>query len=326
MGAKTDLQNRILTLWAGTPPPEIPQKLQEILRDYAITREDESSKSNLQKRITHFLGAKRIDGLSSKTLENYRFTLNLFAAQVTKRVTKITTDDVREYIDYLTSERQLKESSLQTHINTLRTFFNWLHMEGVIKRNPMLKIKSLKLDKRSTRQALTSEELERLRNACTTYKEKSLVEFLVSSGCRLNEVASIILADINFRERCVKVVGKGNKERLVYFSIRAKLMIEEYIKQRKGGVALFASIKTPYPPMKARAIQQALQKIGERAGLSKRVHPHLLRHTFATHALNGGMDITVIQRLLGHEDISTTQIYASISQETVRHEYDKFVA
>jgi len=327
MNAKNELSNKLLELWMEDTPPSAPmQKIQSILQDYSITKEVDVGRSNLKKRITYFLGAKRIDGLSAKTIENYRFTLNTFAAQVNKHVAKITTDDIRAYISYLTDERHLKESSLQTHINTLRTFFGWLHVEGVIKKNPMLKIKSIKLDRKRTRRALSAEELERLRNACKNYKEKTLVEFLVSSGCRLSEAANIDLSTINFHERSVKVIGKGNKERTVYFSVRAKLMIEEYVKQRKGGAALFASIKRPYPPMKPRGIQQALQNIGEQAGLPKRVHPHLLRHTFATHALNCGMDITVIQRLLGHEDISTTQIYASISQETVRHEYDKFVA
>jgi len=327
MDAKNELLDRLSVLWMGDIPPSDPtQQIQSILQDYTITKEADTGRSNLKKRITYYLGAKRIDGLSAKTLENYRFTLNVFASQVNKHVSKITTDDLREYISYLSEKRHLKESSLQTHINTLRTFFGWLHIEGVIKKNPMLKIKSIKIDKKRTRQALSLEDLERLRNACKNYKEKALVEFLVSSGCRLSEAASINIAEMDFQERSVKVVGKGNKERTVYFSVRAKLMIEEYVKQRKGGAALFSSIKTPYLPMKTRAIQQALQNIGERAGIPKRVHPHLLRHTFATMALNGGMDITVIQRLLGHEDISTTQIYASISQEIVRHEYDKFVA
>lgn len=274
----------------------------------------------------HFLAAKKIDGLSARTIKNYRYNLELFAGKVNKHITKITTDDIREYITYLFDERGLKENSVQTHINTLRTFFAWMSMEGVVRKNPMLKIKSFRIDKKGARHALTPEELERLRDACQTYKEKALVEFLVSTGCRLSEAAGIQLAAINWRERCVTVHGKGNKDRTVYFSVRAKLMIDEYIRQRKGGDALFCSMRTPYPALQPRAIQRILQLIGERAGLSHRVHPHLLRHTFATHALNSGMDITVIQRLLGHEDISTTQIYASISQETVRHEYDKFVA
>lgn len=327
MDAKNQLENKLIALFTeGTPAEDFPDRLRAVLKGYTVTRESGSSRSNLKKRIAAFLGAKRIDGLSGRTLDNYRYTLDAFADQVKKNVDKITTDDIRTYISHLSEVRRLKESSLQTHINTLRTFFSWLLTEEIIKKNPMLKIKSSKLDKKRSRHALSSEDLERLRNACLSYKEKALVEFLVSSGCRLSEAAGIELSSINFRERSVKVIGKGNKERTVYFSVRAKLMIEEYLQQRKGGSALFATTRAPYGAMKARSIQQAIRKVGERAGLPMRVHPHLLRHTFATAALNAGMDITVIQHLMGHEEISTTRIYAETSQETVRREYEKLVA
>ena len=129
MDAKNELLEKLLTLWMGDNSPSAPvQQLQSILQGYTVTREADAGRSNLKKRITHFLGAKRIDGLSPKTLENYRFTLGTFAAQVNKHVAKITTDDIRAYISYLSEERHLKESSLQTHINTLRTFlggFMW---------------------------------------------------------------------------------------------------------------------------------------------------------------------------------------------------------
>ena len=124
----------------------------------------------------------------------------------------------------------------------------------------------------------------------------------------------------------VRVTGKGDKDRVVYFSVRARLMVQEYIVQRKGGDGLFVSSKSPYEPLKPRAIQRIIRAISERAGLEKHVHPHLLRHTFATHALNGGMDVTVIQKPPGHEDVSTTQIYAEMSDETIKHQYNKYVA
>ena len=156
--------------------------------------------------------------------------------------------------------------------------------------------------------------------------EKALIEFLVSTGCRLSEVAQLRAADLNLADRSVQVTGKGDKDRVVYFSVRARLMVQEYIVQRKGGDGLFVSNKSPYEPLKPRAIQRIVRSLSERAGLEDRVHPHLLRHTFATHALNGGMDVTVIQRLLGHEDIATTQIYAELNEEGVRHQYNKYVA
>lgn len=324
MTAKTELTRQLLaTFAAGTPTAE---ELDAILKGYIIFKENDEQRSDLKRRIKHYLGAKKIDGLSARTLANYRSHLELFASKVTKSTAKITTDDIRGYIAFLDETRNLKETSLQTHINSLRAFFGWLTMEEKIKKNPMSKIKSIKIDKVGARQALTVEELERLRDACVTYREKALIEFLVSTGCRLSEVAQLRAADLNLADRSVQVTGKGDKERVVYFSVRARLMVQEYIVQRKGGDGLFVSNKSPYEPLKPRAIQRIVRSLSERAGLEGRVHPHLLRHTFATHALNGGMDVTVIQRLLGHEDIATTQIYAELNEEGVRHQYNKYVA
>lgn len=323
MDAKSELSEALFRLFPGE---ESSEKILLVLKGYTIIRETENSRSNLNRRISSFLGAKRIDGLSQKTLKNYRYTLDIFAQIVCKHVSKITTDDIREYISKISTERNLRDTSLQTHINVLRSFFSWLHGEGIIRRNPMLKIKSLKLDLAKARHALTAEELERMRDACRTYKEKALVEFFVSSGCRLSEAVGIRIDQINWRDRSVMVHGKGNKDRMVYFSVRTKLMLEEYLRNRKGGTALFASSRTPYDSMGPRAIQKLLQQIGERAHEERRVHPHLMRHTFATSALNAGMDIMVIQRLLGHNDIKTTQIYAELSQTTVQYQYERLVA
>ena len=325
MNAKTELAKRLSETFSGGMPVTA-EALAAILKGYNITRESDETRSDLHRRIKYYLGAKKIDGLSERTLKNYKANLESFAAKVEKSTAKITTDDIRGYIAYLDETRHLKETSLQTHINTLRAFFGWLTVEEKIKKNPMAKIKSLKLDKKGARQALTVEELERLRDACRGYREKALVEFLVSSGCRLSEVAQLRAADLNLADRSVQVTGKGDKDRVVYFSVRARLMIEEYMMQRKGGDGLFVSSKSPYEPLKPRAIQRIVHSLSERAGLEGRVHPHLLRHTFATHALNGGMDVTVIQRLLGHEDIATTQIYAELNEEGVRHQYNKYVA
>lgn len=301
-----------------------PSAIMEVLQCYTIASRTGIT-ADLKTVVNKFLAAKKIDGLSLKTLSNYKYTLDIFADKVSCPIQKITADDVREYITYLAEERRLKASSLQTYINTLRSLFSWLVREGVLRRNIMLKIRSSKLDRRSTRSPLTTEELGRLRNACQSCREKALVEILVSSGCRLSEVIGVELSAINFKERSMVVHGKGGKDRTVYFSNKAKLMLDAYIAARAGGTALFTTLQTPYQPMKARALQKLIQKIGERAELARRVHPHLLRHTFATNALNKGMGITVIQRLLGHESISTTQIYASLSQEIVRQEYNQYI-
>lgn len=325
MTARHELAKRLISMVSAGEPITM-DTLNEILKGYTILREADEEKSDLKKRIAYYLGAKRIDGLSPRTLANYKYTLDMFSERVNKSVSKITADDIRGYISYLSEARGLRETSLQTHISVLRAFFSWLLMEERIKKNPMLKIRSLKLDKKNARQALSVEELERLRDTCKGYREKALVEFLVSTGCRLSEVAQLNVADLDFNNRSVTVTGKGNKERPVYFSIRARLMLQEYIKERKGGEGLFVSSKTPYLPLKPRAIQRIIHGLSVRAGLDARVHPHLLRHTFATHALNSGMDVTAIQQLLGHENISTTQIYAAMNEDVIRHQYNKYVA
>lgn len=325
MTARHELAKRLVSLVSDGEAVTL-ETLEKVLKEYTITKETEDEKSDLKKRINYYLGAKRIDGLSPRTLANYRYTLEMFAQRMNKSVSKITTDDIRGYITYLSNDRKLSETSLQTHISVLRAFFGWLHTEEKIKKNPMMKIRSLKLDKKNARQALSVEELERLRDACKGYREKALVEFLVSTGCRLSEVAQLRVEDINFADRTVVVTGKGDKDRMVFFSVRARLMLQEYIKERKGGDGLFVSSKTPYEPLKPRAIQRIIHALSERAGLEARVHPHLLRHTFATHALNSGMDVTVIQQLLGHENIATTQIYAAMNEDMIKHQYNKYVA
>lgn len=320
MNVKKELIERICELIPGKEA-----EIEAILAEYRIMREAARERSNLNKRINSFLAAKKIDGLSAKTLKSYREMLTAFAAQVDKHVTKITTDDIRAYIGYLDEDRHLKDSSIQTHINTLRSFFSWLDMEDVIRKNPMRKIKSLKIDKLKARKPLSPEQLEQLRDGCQTYKEKALVEFMVSSGCRLSEVVGIKVDTVDWQSRSVTVLGKGNKERTVYFSVRAKLMLQVYLSQRRGGDRLFSSSRAPYGQMTPRAVEKALKKIGERAG-EERVYPHILRHTFASNALNGGMDITVIQHLLGHTDPKTTLIYAELAPRTIKYEYERVVA
>ena len=164
------------------------------------------------RRVDAFLAAKRIDGCRPRTLEGYQERLKVLIGRCKKPV-QITTDDLREHIAYLVDERHLKDNSVQAHINCLRSFFQWLTDEDAIRKNPMRKIKSLRIDKLRARHPLTAEQLELIRDGCKGYKEKALVEFLVSSGCRVSEVAGLRVQDIDWQERKCKVIGKGGKQR-----------------------------------------------------------------------------------------------------------------
>ena len=320
MTAKIDLIAKLTTLM-----PECAREIIKIMREYDVQTAQVYDRSNLPRRVEAFLAAKRIDGCRPKTIKGYRERLKLFMTQCSKPVQQITTDDLREYLAYLVDERHLMDNSVQAHINTLRSFFSWLVDEDNIRKSPMRKIKSLKIDKLRSRHPLTAEQLELVRDGCRGYKEKALVEFLVSSGCRVSEVAGLRVDDIDWRDRKCKVIGKGNKERTVYFSVRAKLMLQLYIAERRGGEALFASSRAPYEPLTDRGIEKMISKLGKRIGMERSLYPHLMRHTFASHALNCGMELTIIQHLLGHSDPKTTLIYAEIDPIRVQYEYNRMI-
>lgn len=320
MTAKIDLIAKLTALM-----PECAREIIKIMREYDVQTAQVYDRSNLPRRVEAFLAAKRIDGCRPKTIKGYRERLKMFMTQCSKPVQAITTDDLREYLAYLVDERHLMDNSVQAHINTLRSFFSWLVDEDNIRKSPMRKIKSLKIDKLRSRHPLTAEQLELVRDGCRGYKEKALVEFLVSSGCRVSEVAGLRVDDIDWRDRKCKVIGKGNKERTVYFSVRAKLMLQLYIAERRGGEALFASSRAPYEPLTDRGIEKMISKLGKRIGMERPLYPHLMRHTFASHALNCGMELTIIQHLLGHSDPKTTLIYAEIDPIRVQFEYNRMI-
>lgn len=320
MTAKIDLIAKLAALM-----PECAREIIKIMREYDVQTAQVYDRSNLPRRVEAFLAAKRIDGCRPKTIKGYRERLKMFMTQCSKPVQAITTDDLREYLAYLVDERHLMDNSVQAHINTLRSFFSWLVDEDNIRKSPMRKIKSLKIDKLRSRHPLTAEQLELVRDGCRGYKEKALVEFLVSSGCRVSEVAGLRVDDIDWRDRKCKVIGKGNKERTVYFSVRAKLMLQLYIAERRGGEALFASSRAPYEPLTDRGIEKMISKLGKRIGMERPLYPHLMRHTFASHALNCGMELTIIQHLLGHSDPKTTLIYAEIDPIRVQYEYNRMI-
>lgn len=302
------------------------QRVLDLLSDYRVEQSSGIEDMDFMRQVNHFLGAKKSEGMKQKSTSNYRMCLELFADYINKAAADVTVNDIREYITYLSDVRGNKTSSIQSYINILRSFFTWMHNEELIPKNPTIRIKSFRIDKKESRHPLTSEQLEMLRDACKTYREKALVEFLYSTGCRLSEVEQINAGDVDFDNRSVSIIGKGSKRRTLYFSVKARLMLRNYLSERKGGTTLFCTTRKPYNRLGKRSIQLLLKNLGERAGIAKRVHPHVLRHTFATHMLNAGMDITVIQQLMGHSSVGSTEIYTELSQENIYREYQKYIA
>ncbi|WP_096636457.1 site-specific tyrosine recombinase/integron integrase [Clostridium cochlearium] len=300
--------------------------LYECINNYEITaRETALVASDIPDKAQMYLAIKKLDGLSEKTLYNYKLHLEKFADTIVKPVNMITTNDIRIYLAMLSRSKNLKQTTLGTEISILKSFFGWLFNEEYIEKNPMIKIKSPKKEKR-LRKSLNVEELERLRDACKTLRERALLEFLFSTGCRLSELVSINISDIDWNTQSLRIIGKGKKERIIYFSPKAKLYLKKYLNSRiDNNTALFVASKMPYNRLGNRSVQREISKISKRAGFTKSIFPHLLRHTMATLALQSGAALTTVQKLLGHEDPGTTEIYAEISDENVKQEYRKYL-
>lgn len=296
--------------------------VEECLYKYTIApTETAIVASDIEEKIMMYLAVKRLDGLSKKTLKNYQYNLLIFANYIRKPIATVTTIDLRIFLTQRC--KGLKPTSVNCQIFILKSFFSWLLTEDMIPKNPMLKIKTTKEGKR-LRHAMSEEEIELLRQACITLREKALIEFLISSGCRLSEVVGINKEDINWYEMSLNVIGKGNKERKVYFNTKAKILLQKYLKARTdNNDALYVSSKHPFARLGGRSIEKEIKKIALRAGIDKSIYPHLFRHSFATFKINSGMPLPVLQHILGHENPSTTLIYAELNDENIQHEYKK---
>ena len=298
------------------------------LSDYILySNETSLMVSDLGEKISFFLGIKSLEGLSKQSLKRYQDELNIFSQYVIKPVNQIHVNDIRRYFVIIQQEKNYEKITLNGKLAVLRSFFGTLYKEEVIAKNPTIRLKNIKVDVKSLRDHLTTEELEIVRNACICIREKALVEFLYSTGCRVSEILNINIKNINWDSNSLEVHGKGDKYRTVYFSVKCKLYLKEYIASRNGeSDVLFIGERKPYNSLKKTGIEKIIKKIGKRTNINKEIYPHIFRHSFATHALQRGMDITIIQQLLGHEQINTTQIYAKNSSKQLQIAYEKFIA
>ncbi|WP_214797665.1 site-specific tyrosine recombinase/integron integrase [Exiguobacterium sp. s5] len=297
--------------------------LSKLLANYSVTKvEPTEVHPDLEDKIHLFLSAKRLEGLSELTLDNYARDLRIFARDIKKRTDEITTADLR---NHLSTFPHLKMSSLGRKLTVFKSFFGWLTNEDYLMRDPSKKLKTPKKEKRLPK-ALSIEELEMLREACETNRQRAFLEIMYATGCRLSEIQRLDRNDIDYHAKSCKVIGKGDKEREVYFSYKAMYHLEKYLKSRTDdNPALMVSERKPHGRLSKRGIQREIKVIAQQAGLEKKVSPHTMRHTFATLTLNNGADITAVQALLGHENPSTTQIYAQLTQEKKREQHKKFL-
>jgi integrase/recombinase XerD len=301
--------------------------MQEEMQHYTVEPECTALavRHNLPSKIGLYLASKKIDGMSPKTIKNYWLILNRFSTIICKDIDQITDIDIRMYLaQYL--QTGIMDSTLSTVVTTLKSFFSWLVGQDYLQKTPMWNIKSTKVKKR-VRKALSDEELELLRCTCKTEREKAIVEFFYSTGCRLDEVHKLNRNDIDWINKSCRVIGKGNKEREVYLSARAVLFLQKYLQTRSDmQPSLFIARKLPHNRLSGRSFEDIVKDLGKRAGIQKNLHPHILRHTFANALLNNGASLAEVQRLLGHEDSATTLIYAQLNNEDIQISHKKHLA
>lgn len=294
-------------------------EVQERCTDVALT--DNSAEGMLKK----FVATKRIEGIAESTLRRYADENLKLIRFLNKPLYEITTYDIRFYMSYRreNSEKKVSNRTLDGIRRCYSTFFSWLVAEGLIGHNPCASLKQIKYRK-TVKKPYSAAEIERLRRACTNKRDLALLDFLYCTGCRVSEVVKLNIDDVDFETMECVVVGKGNKERIVYLSEVAAMNLQAYLSSRKdGGKALFTGKGTER--IKKNGIEAILKKIGEKAGVSN-VHPHRYRRTLATNLLDRGMNIQDVATILGHADLKTTQIYCFISQKNVKAAYSKYAA
>lgn len=270
--------------------------------------------------INTYIASMRLEGRSEKTLKQYYDALTKLLDEIPKSIKDIRTNDIRYHLAHYQTTHNVSNATVNNKRKFLSAFFVWATREEIVDKNPMLKINSIK-EKYVTKKPFSDIELAKIRDALEDNREKALVEFLLSTGCRVSEVAGLKVGNIDFRTGECVVLGKGNKERTVYLNNKSMYYLERYI----GGFVdadrpLFMNARGR--GMTKQNIEELMRIIGKRAGVSK-VHPHRFRRTMATNAMKRGMPVQYIQVILGHSKLDTTMIYCIYDKEVVKAEYMK---
>ena len=300
--------------------------LGNVLMKYKIAENDNNTavESTNEQMVTKFIEAKRIEGCSEKTLVYYRKTIDTMLVDVGKEVVHIITEDLRSYLTRYQESKQLSRVTVDNVRRILSSFFSWLEDEDYILKSPVRRIHKVKTAV-NIKETYSDEALEAMRDNCEEPRDLAMIDMLASTGMRVGEMVLLNRTDINFNERECVVLGKGNKERVVYFDARTKIHLQNYLDSRTDdNEALFVTLRFPYNRFTINGIETRLRELGKKLGM-KKVHPHKFRRTLATMAIDKGMPIEQLQKLLGHKRIDTTLHYAMVKQSNVKTAHRKFI-
>ena len=291
------------------------------IKEQAKCKETQKNNANILKR---FILAKEIEGCSARTLNYYKDNINKMFNTVNLPISEITTGTLRNYLAEYKNNSSAGMVTIDNIRRTLSSFFAWLENEDYIIKSPVRRIHKVKTT-RKVKETLTDENLEKLRDTCSNVRDLAILELLISTGMRVGEITRLNISDINFQERSCIVLGKGNSEREVYFSAKSKMYIKKYLETRNDdNEALFVSLIKPYNRLGISGIEILIRNLGKDANINK-VHPHKFRRTMATMAIDKGMPIEQVQKLLGHIKIDTTMHYAMVNQNNVKISHRKYI-
>ena len=307
---------------------ELNRNLRVILSDFEVVKIDknlpvEVSKEN-QKLLVSFLSAKEIEGCSQKTITYYKNTIVKMLDEVNLKIENIATDDLRKYLSDYKNQSNVSKSTIDNIRRVLSSFFSWLEDEDYIVKNPVRRIHRIKT-KNAVKEVLSDENFEVLRDNCNNIRDLAIIELLASTGIRVGELVNLNINDVSFNERECLVLGKGESERIVYFDAKTKIHLQKYLESRDDdNPALFVSLRKPHNRIGIIGVEKRMRKLGRVSNI-KKVHPHKFRRTMATKAIDKGMPIEQVQRLLGHVQIDTTMQYAMVNQSNVKIAHKKFI-
>ena len=301
------------------------QKLQRVLTSRLTSQTKSVSSVSNSNYLAMFLNAKKIEGCSERTLSYYKTTVEKLLDRITDPIRKVTTDDIREYLASYQGLNDCSKTTIDNIRRNISSFFTWLEEEDYIIKSPMRRIHKIKTTK-TVKEVISDEEIEKMRDKCKNLRDLAVIDLLYSTGIRIGELVRLNIDDIDFEERECIVFGKGDKERRVYFDAKTKIHLMSYINSRfDTNPALFVTLDAPYNRLQISGVEIRLRRLGRELGINK-VHPHKFRRTMATRAIDKGMPIEQVQKLLGHSQIDTTMHYAIVNQTNVKVAHRKFIA
>lgn len=301
------------------------KKLQEVLLKTFSTGQAKKEDAPNAEYLQLFLEAKQIEGCSDRTIQYYRTTIEHLLGVVETPIRRITTEEIRRYLVEYQKINNCSNVTIDNIRRNISSFFSWLEDEDYILKSPMKRIHKIKTPQQ-VKETISDEAIEKLRDSCNCSRDLAMIDLLYSTGIRVGELVKLNIADVDFSSRECVVFGKGNKERKVYFDAKAKLHLQNYLDERTDdNPALFVTLDAPYDRLKISGVEIRVRNLGRKLNMDK-IHPHKFRRTMATRAIDKGMPIEQVQKILGHSQIDTTMQYAIVNQNNVKNSHQKYIS